>query len=148
MNHDQMGHGSMGMGSGGMAKRMVMNNGEYSNELFIDAMVPHHQGAIAMTRVAFKSAEHEEIKALPEHRFDPAVRDRRAQVHHEREVWHFERVDGDELRADAGNGRDDGPATVGGPRSLRQAFIDAMIPHHRSAKEMAEWPTRRVRTHA
>jgi len=64
MNHDQMGHGSMGMGSGGMAKRMVMNNGEYSNELFIDAMVPHHQGAIAMTRVAFKSAEHEEIKEL------------------------------------------------------------------------------------
>jgi uncharacterized protein (DUF305 family) len=29
-----------------------------------------------------------------------------------------------------------------------QAFIDAMIPQHRSAIEMAERPTRRVRTHA
>jgi uncharacterized protein (DUF305 family) len=64
MDHDQTGHGSMGMGSGGMAKRMVTKNGEYSDEALIDAMVPHHQGAIAMARVAFKSAEHEEIKEL------------------------------------------------------------------------------------
>src|SRR5215218_8999402 len=48
MNHDQMGHGSMGMDSGGMARQMVMENGKYSDERFIDAMVPHHQGAIAM----------------------------------------------------------------------------------------------------
>ena len=64
MDHDQMGHGSMGMGSGGMAKQMVMENGKYSDEAFIDAMVPHHQGAIAMAKVALKNAEHEEIKEL------------------------------------------------------------------------------------
>src|SRR3712207_6362812 len=43
------------MGSGGMAKQMIMENGEYSDEAFIDAMVPHHQGAIAM---AERSEEH------------------------------------------------------------------------------------------
>jgi hypothetical protein len=64
MDHSNMDHGSMGMGSKGMAKQMVMENGEYSDEAFIDAMVPHHQGAIAMAEVALKNAEHEEIKQL------------------------------------------------------------------------------------
>ena len=48
----------------GMAKQMVMENGKYSDRAFIDAMVPHHQGAIAMAEVALKNAEHEEIKEL------------------------------------------------------------------------------------
>src|ERR671921_2262850 len=64
MDHGQMGHGSMGMGSKGMARQMVMRNGEYSDRAFIDAMVPHHQGAIAMAKVALKNAEHEEIIQL------------------------------------------------------------------------------------
>jgi uncharacterized protein (DUF305 family) len=32
------------MGTIGMAKQMVMKNDKYSDEAFIDAMVPHHQG--------------------------------------------------------------------------------------------------------
>lgn len=64
MDHDQMGHGSMGRGSGGMARQMVMENGKYSDRLFIDAMVPHHQDAIAMAEVALKNAQHAEIKDL------------------------------------------------------------------------------------
>jgi uncharacterized protein (DUF305 family) len=64
MDHGQMDHGSMGMGSGEMARRMVMENGKYSDERFIDAMVPHHQGAIAMAKVALKNAEHDEIRGL------------------------------------------------------------------------------------
>jgi uncharacterized protein (DUF305 family) len=62
--HGQMGHGSVGMGSGGMARQMVMEKGKYSDKAFIDAMVPHHQGAIAMAEVALKNAEHEEIIQL------------------------------------------------------------------------------------
>jgi uncharacterized protein (DUF305 family) len=41
-----------------------MENGKYSDKAFIDAMVPHHQGAIEMARVALKNAEHAEIKEL------------------------------------------------------------------------------------
>ena len=48
MDHDQMDHGSRGMGSKGIAEQMVMENGKYSDKAFIDAMVPHHQGAIEM----------------------------------------------------------------------------------------------------
>jgi uncharacterized protein (DUF305 family) len=64
MDHDQMGHGSMGMGSDGMARQMVMQNGKYSDKAFINAMVPHHQGAIEMARGALENAEHEEIQEV------------------------------------------------------------------------------------
>src|SRR5918993_3011321 len=65
MDHSQMGHGSMGMGPKGMARQMVMENGKYSDRRFIDAMVPHHQGAIAMAEVALENAHHEELIAVP-----------------------------------------------------------------------------------
>ncbi len=54
----------MDHGSGGMASGMVMEKGEYSDERFIDAMVPHHQGAIDMAEVALGNAEHREVKEL------------------------------------------------------------------------------------
>jgi uncharacterized protein (DUF305 family) len=60
MDHDQRDHGSMGMGSG----EMVMKNGQYSDERFIDAMVPHHQGAIEMAQVASEKSEDPRIKEL------------------------------------------------------------------------------------
>ena len=64
MDHSQMGHGSMGMGSKGMARQMVMENGKYSDKRFIDAMVPHYQGAIAMAEVASEKSENPRIKEL------------------------------------------------------------------------------------
>ncbi|MDQ3913311.1 MAG: DUF305 domain-containing protein [Actinomycetota bacterium] len=74
------GGGSQGNGSGGdmegmdhgsmnpedMARQMVAPNGEYSDKHFIDAMVPHHQGAVEMAEVALKNAEHKQIKQLAE----------------------------------------------------------------------------------
>ncbi len=59
MNHEGMDHGSQGM-----ASEMLMENGKNSDERFIDAMVPHHQGAVEMAEVALENAEHEEIKKL------------------------------------------------------------------------------------
>jgi len=149
MDHDQMGHGSMGMGSGGMAKRMVTKNGEYSNEAFIDAMVPHHQGAIAMTRVAFKSAEHGEIKELSRN----IVSTQQSEIEELKSITKEEfgtsnvwmEMSSEQMR---GMGVMMDPQRLADRDPFDQAFIDAMIPYHRSAIEMAEWPTRRVRTHA
>ena len=62
MNHSNMDMGSEGM----MAAEMLMDNGEYSDERFIDAMVPHHQGAISMAEVALENAEHPELLQLAE----------------------------------------------------------------------------------
>jgi uncharacterized protein (DUF305 family) len=66
MDHDQMGHGPEGMGSKGMARQMVMENGKYSDERFIDAMIPHHQSAIEMALVAREKSKNPQIKELAE----------------------------------------------------------------------------------
>jgi uncharacterized protein (DUF305 family) len=59
-------HSKMDSGSGGMASGMLMENGRYSDERFIDAMVPHHRGAVEMAEVALENAEHGEVRRLSE----------------------------------------------------------------------------------
>jgi uncharacterized protein (DUF305 family) len=139
MDHDQMGHGSISMGSGGMAKQMVMQNGEYSDRRFIDAMVPHHQGAIAMAQVALKNAEHEEIKKLSRN----IVSTQQAEIEELKSIKEEEfgtsevpmEMNSKQMR---GMGMMMDPQALADENPFDQAFIDAMIPHHRSAIEMAK----------
>jgi uncharacterized protein (DUF305 family) len=139
MDHDQMDHGSMGMGSGGMARQMVMENGKYSDEAFIDAMVPHHQGAIAMANVALENAEHEEIKELSRN----IVSTQHAEIEELKAIKKQEfgtsevpmEMSSKQMR-DMGMMMD--PQALAEENPFDRAFIDAMIPHHRSAIEMAK----------
>jgi uncharacterized protein (DUF305 family) len=59
-------HSGMDMNSGQTmnASEMLIEDGEYSDERFIDAMVPHHQGAINMAQVAYQETGDSEIKDL------------------------------------------------------------------------------------
>jgi uncharacterized protein (DUF305 family) len=139
MDHDQVGHGSMGMGSGGMARQMVTENGKYSDKAFIDAMVPHHQGAIAMAEVALKNAEHEEIKELSRN----IVSTQRAEIEELKAIKQQEfgtsnvpmEMSQEQMR---GMGMMMNPERLAHSESFDRAFIDAMIPHHQSAIEMAQ----------
>ena len=138
MDHDQMGHGSMGMGSGGIAKQMVTKNGEYSDEAFIDAMVPHHQGAIAMAKVALKNAEHEEIKELSRN----ILASQQAEIEELKAIKKEEfgtsdvpmEMSSEQMR---GMGVMMDPQSLANKEPFDEAFIEAMIPHHRSAIDMA-----------
>jgi uncharacterized protein (DUF305 family) len=133
MDHSNLDHGSMGM-----AREMVMENGKYSDKAFIDAMVPHHQGAIEMAEVALQNAEHERIKQLS------------------RNIISTQRVEIEELKAikqqEFGTsevpmemsaqemqmmGMTD-PEALANKEPFDKAFIDAMIPHHQSAIDMAQ----------
>jgi uncharacterized protein (DUF305 family) len=139
MDHGQMGHGSMGMGSGGMAKQMVMENGKYSDRAFIDAMVPHHQGAIAMAEVALKNAEHEEIKELSRN----IVSTQQSEIEELKSIKKEEfgtsnvpmEMSPKQMR---GMGMMMDPQRLSKREPFDEAFIDAMIPHHRSAIQMAQ----------
>jgi uncharacterized protein (DUF305 family) len=134
MDHSSMGHGSWGMASG-----MLMENGKYSDERFIDAMVPHHQGAISMARVALENAEHEEIVQLSEN----IVSTQRAEIEElksiKKEEFGTSRVPMEmspqQMR---GMGVMMDPQELANREPFDKAFIDAMIPHHQSAIEMAE----------
>ena len=137
MDHSKMDHGSMDMGSGGMARDMVMENGKYSDKAFIDAMVPHHEGAVDMAEVALNNAEHEQIKQLAE----DIVSAQEAEIEKLKSIKQQEfgtsevsmEMSAQEMKA---MGMTD-PEELANKDPFDKAFIDAMIPHHRSAIEMA-----------
>jgi uncharacterized protein (DUF305 family) len=139
MDHSQMGHGSMGMGSKGMARQMVMENGKYSDRRFIDAMVPHHQGAIAMAEIALKNAQHEEIIQLSR----KIISSQQAEIEELKSIKQEEfgtsnvpmELNQEQMRS---MGMMMDPQQLANKEPFDKAFIDAMIPHHRSATEMAE----------
>jgi uncharacterized protein (DUF305 family) len=139
MDHGQMGHGPMGMGSKGMARQMVMENGKYSDKACIDAMVPHHQGAIEMARVALKNAEHEEIKELSHN----IISSQQAEIEELKSIKKEEfgtsqvpmEMSQEQMR---GMGMMMDPQQLANQKPFDEAFIDAMIPHHRSAIEIAQ----------
>ena len=139
MDHDQMDHGSMGMGSGEMARQMVMENGKYSDKAFIDAMVPHHQGAVAMAQVALKNAEHDEIVQLSEN----VISTQQAEIEELKSIKQ-EEFGTSEVLMEMSPQQMRGMGVMMDPQALAdedpfdRAFIDAMIPHHRSAIEMAK----------
>jgi uncharacterized protein (DUF305 family) len=133
---DGGGHGEhaekMGGGHGAM-----LTEGNYSDRRFIDLMVPHHRGAVQMSRVALENAEHEEVRRLAQN----IIRSQRAEIEELRDIrrqrYGTSRVP---TQMDQGEmqmmGMTD-PQELAGQEPFDGAFIDAMIPHHRSAIEMA-----------
>jgi uncharacterized protein (DUF305 family) len=139
MDHGSMDHGQMGMGSKGMAKQMVMENGEYSDEAFIDAMVPHHQGAIAVAEVALKNAEHKETKELSRN----IVSTQQSEIEELKSIKK-EEFGTSNVPMEMSSGQMRGMGMMMNPQELAnrepfdKAFIDAMIPHHQSAIYMSQ----------
>lgn len=133
MDHSQMGHGS-----GGMASGMLMQNGEYSDERFIDAMVPHHQGAIEMAQVALENAEHDEIMQLSKN----IVSTQQAEIEELKSIKKKE-FGTSQVPMEMNQEQMQNMGMMADPQQLAnrdpfdKAFIDAMIPHHQSAIEMA-----------
>jgi uncharacterized protein (DUF305 family) len=131
-----MDHGAMGAGE--MARQMVMENGKYSDRAFIDAMVPHHQGAVDMAEVALKNAEHERIKQLSR----AIISTQQAEIEElksikQQEFGTSEVPTGMSQEQMQMMGMTD-PAELANKEPFDKAFIDAMIPHHQSAIEMAQ----------
>ena len=132
--------GTKGMehGSGGTASGRLMQDGRYSDERFIDEMVPHHQGAVEMAEVALENAEHEEVERLSEN----IVSTQREEIE-ELKAIKREEFGTSEVPMQMGEGEMEEMGMTD-PRSLArrepfdEAFTEAMIPHHRSAIEMAE----------
>jgi uncharacterized protein (DUF305 family) len=136
-----MEHSGMEMTSGQMmdASQMLMQNGQYSDERFIDAMVPHHQGAIDMANVALDNAEHPELKQLAQNIISTqqseidelkAIKQRlygTAEVPTETSPEEMKMMG---MMAD--------PKELTNQQPFDKAFIDAMIPHHQSAIDMAQ----------
>jgi uncharacterized protein (DUF305 family) len=129
-----MAHGSESTDASGM----LTENGEYSDERFIDAMVPHHQGAIDMAQVALENAEHPEILALSED----------IVLAQETEIGQLKAVKQEQFGTSEasmdmsaeemeGMGMTMSSEELANQEPFDRAFIDNMIPHHESAISMA-----------
>ena len=132
MDHSQTDHGS-----GGAASGMEARDGRYSDERFIDEMVPHHRNAVDMAEVALDNAEHEEVEELAEN----IVSTQEAEIEELRSIKR-EAFGTSKIPAEMDMGPMDGmgmmnPGQLANERPFDRAFIDAMIPHHESAVEMA-----------
>ena len=127
-------------GCGGNDQTTSTSQAESTDGAFITAMIPHHESAIEMAKIAQKQAQHPEIAKLA----DDIVSAQDAEISdmntmHQRMFG--EPVDG----ADHGSlGLDENMmgmsmdmSSLENSKQFDKAFIDAMIPHHQGAIRMA-----------
>lgn len=122
------------------------STGNEADAAFVADMVPHHEGAVVMARMAQERAENPELKALA----DEII------IAQEKEIAEMESIKADLPEADGdsghsmgeehmghmgmdaeGMGMDMDPAELENAESFDIAFIDMMIPHHEGAVVMA-----------
>lgn len=126
------------------------NGAESFDRQFIDMMVPHHEGAIGMAKIAQERAEHAEIREMAG-AIIRAQDDEISLMKSWRQAW-FGSAETPPLSAmpmvpgmadHGGHGATmDMAADVellrAAPEPFDRAFIDAMIPHHESAIAAAQ----------
>ena len=123
--------------SGKTAPAELIEDGEYSDERFIDMMSAHHWMAIEVAKVARENGEHEEVRQLSEQMIS-------AQQNEVEELSSIkEEAFGSSEVATAPNPAERTMFAMLTPDQLAQqqpfdrAFIDSNIPHHASAIELA-----------
>lgn len=145
MDHDQMqmsgmDHNSMSMDLGPKDENFDLR--------FIDAMVPHHEGAIVMAQEALEKSNRSEVQQLAQAIIN-AQEQEIAQMKEWRKAWYANADEtpmmyssemghmmpmSKEMRAQMMMSQDLGAADA----EFDLRFIDAMIPHHEGALDMAK----------
>lgn len=112
---------------------------------FLQAMVPHHQSAVEMAKVAQVEGESSFVRRLA----DEIVRSQTAEVGQMKRI--HQRLFGSPLEPnmgghmalglsaeEAGMNHMGGAMMIRGKRPFDRAFVDQMVPHHQGAIRMAE----------
>jgi uncharacterized protein (DUF305 family) len=133
----EMDHDSTDTGSGETAPAMLVQNGEYSDERFIDMMIPHHMMAVDMANVAQKNTAHAEIQQLA-----GSIVSAQEQEIEEMKTIKEEQFGSSETPTMMNPEEMDNmvmsmPDELENQQPFDKAFIDSMMPHHSSAIEMA-----------
>lgn len=132
--------GMSGMDSGSMkgTSSMLMDNGKYSDRRFIDAMVPHHRGAVQMARAALANGEHREIRDLAGEIISTQRSEIRELESIKQQEYGTSKTPMEMSQRNMGMMSMTDPQKLAKQRPFDEAFIGAMIPHHQSAIEMAQ----------
>jgi uncharacterized protein (DUF305 family) len=100
---------------------------------FIDSMIEHHQGAIAMAEQALEQAEHTELQQMAEE-IIAAQQTEIEQMTTWRQAWYPDLT----LTEGMGMGMGEMAISEDASKPFDQRFIEAMISHHQGAIEMAQ----------
>ncbi len=112
--------------------------GTLDDQQFITMMIPHHQMAIDMARIALERAEHPELKQAAQNIISAQQReiDQMTAWRHE---WFGDTTPGASAPLTAGQmGMDMDMNALKTAEPFDKAFIDGMIPHHEGAITMAK----------
>ena len=143
MEHDNMGS----MGSGTMKMNLGPTDAQYDLR-FIDAMIPHHQGAVEMAQDALGKAHHSEIKRLARYIITDQNQEI-AQLKRWRQAWYpkagdtaeiYDPQTGQTMTMSKSQMQDMMMKGNLGPADAQYdlRFLNAMIPHHEGAVAMSQ----------
>lgn len=115
-----------------------------ANPAFLEAMIPHHESAIEMAKLAKRRAEHPEVRQLAA-RIINTQRDEIRQIERIHQRLFEEKIlpnpdahEGLGLSAEeAGMAHMEPTAALADAKPFDKAFIDEMVPHHQGAIRMA-----------
>ncbi|HAJ35071.1 MAG TPA: DUF305 domain-containing protein [Chloroflexi bacterium] len=112
---------------------MQMNASQPFDAQFIDSMIEHHLGAVAMAEEALQQSEREEIRAMAT-AIIAAQNGEIEQMRAWRAAWY------PDLPATGGMGMSMGEMSISADATLPfdRRFLTAMISHHQGAIEMAQ----------
>jgi uncharacterized protein (DUF305 family) len=128
----------MGPCSGGMmAPAMLVQNGQYSDERFIDMMVPHHLMAIQMAQLAQRLGQHTLIKQLATSIITTQSQEIAELQALKQRLYGTAQTPTMMNPAQMANTGMMLPDQLAQQHPFDQAFLDSMIPHHASAIGMA-----------
>ncbi len=143
MDHSQMNHGQMG-------HNMDLGPAGAQYDLrFIDAMIPHHQGAIVMANEALKKSKRPEIKSLAQNIIKAQNREENELMRKWRKAW-YPNASAQPIAwyPEMGHAMAMSPAQKqsmmmnmdlgAADQQFDLRFLNAMIPHHEGAIVMAK----------
>jgi uncharacterized protein (DUF305 family) len=148
MDHGGMHHGSMTEMDHSAAMNLGPADAEYDLR-FIDAMIPHHRGAIDMANEALQKSQRPEIKALAQNIIKAQNREENELMRKWRVTW-YPKASETPMAFNSQQGKMM-PMTVDQKNSMMMKmdlgaaddqfdlrFMNAMIPHHEGAIVMAK----------
>ncbi len=126
------------VGTAGCGGHDMSASGNSTDAMFVDGMIPHHESAIEMAKLAETRAEHPEIRRLAKNII----------ASQSEEITQMKRLkdelpDGDHMghdnmgMSDHAMGMDGDVSELKTAKPFDKAFIDMMVPHHEGAVRMA-----------
>lgn len=112
--------------------------GNQADAMFVNAMIPHHQGAIDMAKIAKSKSNRDEVLSLA----DAIITTQAAEIKTLEELQStLPKTNESMMDSSMMQQMDSDVASLEDAEDFDKAFIAAMIPHHQSAVKMAEMVT-------